>query len=52
MGRQIAVDPFRVEEGYIRLPTTPGLGLELDEEALARNTYKEFPKREIDHYLA
>jgi galactonate dehydratase len=28
-------DPFKVENGYIPLPTAPGLGVELDEEALA-----------------
>ena len=27
--------PFTVEDGYIPLPTGPGLGIELDEEALA-----------------
>lgn len=27
--------PFTVESGYINLPTKPGLGIELDEEALA-----------------
>ncbi len=28
-------DPFVVRDGYIDLPTKPGLGIELDEEALA-----------------
>ena len=28
-------EPFIVEDGYIPLPTAPGLGVELDEEALA-----------------
>ncbi|MBX2819795.1 MAG: galactonate dehydratase [Rhodothermaceae bacterium] len=28
-------NPFQVENGYIPLPTAPGLGVELDEEALA-----------------
>ena len=27
--------PFRVADGYIPIPTGPGLGIELDEEALA-----------------
>ncbi|MEW5978083.1 MAG: galactonate dehydratase [Acidobacteriota bacterium] len=27
--------PFKVREGYVDLPTGPGLGIELDEEALA-----------------
>jgi len=45
IGNKIAVNPLRVENGFIRLPTTPGLGLELNEEALAHYKYKEFPKR-------
>lgn len=28
-------EPFRVREGYLDLPTGPGLGIELDEDALA-----------------
>ena len=28
-------NPFKVENGYIPLPTGPGLGIELDEEAMA-----------------
>ena len=28
-------EPFRHQEGYLPLPTAPGLGIELDEEALA-----------------
>lgn len=35
-GDQIAVNPFKVENGYIKLPVSPGLGLELDEETLSR----------------
>ena len=27
--------PFRVREGYLELPTAPGLGIELDENAMA-----------------
>jgi len=52
MGFDIADPPLRVENGYIQLPTTPGLGIELKEEALDRYQYKEFPKRKIPHYLA
>jgi galactonate dehydratase len=40
-GDQIAVEPLRVEQGAIALPTGPGLGIELDEAALER-----FPVRE------
>ncbi|MBI2871715.1 MAG: mandelate racemase/muconate lactonizing enzyme family protein [Chloroflexi bacterium] len=34
--RDVSVAPFQVENGYIRVPTAPGLGVELKEEALAR----------------
>lgn len=35
LGHGYLKEPFQVEEGYIPLPTKPGLGVELDEEALA-----------------
>lgn len=34
LGEGILREPFAVEEGYIRVPTGPGLGIEVDEEAL------------------
>jgi galactonate dehydratase len=52
MGREVAVEPLRVEDGVIRLPTAPGLGVELKEEALTRHPYQPFPKRGITRYLA
>jgi len=47
LGREIADAPLIAEGGYITLPTTPGLGLDLDEAALARHTYQRFPPRAI-----
>ncbi len=47
MGDEISIKSLKPENGYITLPTGPGLGVELDESALARYPYKEFPKREI-----
>ena len=35
LGDGYLTEPFTVEEGYIPLPTRPGLGVELDEDALA-----------------
>jgi galactonate dehydratase len=35
LGEGYLKDPFEVQDGYIDLPTGPGLGIELDEEALA-----------------
>ncbi len=32
-------EPFVIEKGYIKVPTKPGLGVELDEEALADKLY-------------
>lgn len=32
-------EPFQIIDGYIPLPTKPGLGIELDEEALADKIY-------------
>jgi galactonate dehydratase len=39
-GRSIARTPLVVEGGYIALPTAAGLGLDLDEDALARYPYR------------
>ena len=47
VGNEIAVEPFQVEDGYIALPTAPGLGIELDEAALAQRPYRAFPKRTL-----
>lgn len=47
IGREISVVPFEVESGYIELPSGPGLGIDLDEEALARFPYKEFDARSL-----
>ena len=47
IGHEIAIKPFEVENGYISLPTAPGLGIDLNEEALARYPYQEFPTRPL-----
>ena len=49
-GQDIAVNPFEVVEGYIRVPDAPGLGIELDEEALAKYPYQQFPARSPRQY--
>ena len=36
MANELAIDPLRVENGAIPLPPTPGIGIDLNEEALAR----------------
>ncbi len=47
MGAELTNHPFVVENGYITLPTAPGLGLELDEAALVRHPYRQFPLRKL-----
>jgi L-alanine-DL-glutamate epimerase-like enolase superfamily enzyme len=47
LGKEIARPPMLQEGGYITLPTTPGLGLDLDEDALRAHGYEHFRKRSI-----
>lgn len=47
IGQQIATTPFQVVDSAIALPTAPGLGIDLDEAALARYPYQEFPARRL-----
>jgi galactonate dehydratase len=35
-GAEIAVSPLRVEQGYVTLPSAPGLGVDLREDVMAR----------------
>src|SRR5947209_3844482 len=49
-GDEISIDPLRVENGYIKLPTAPGLGLDLDEAAMARYPYREHAPRGLRQY--
>jgi galactonate dehydratase len=46
IGRQVATQ-LEPQNGYICLPEMPGLGVEIDEEALARYPYRQFDKRGI-----
>jgi galactonate dehydratase len=47
MGREIARVAFEVHDSHIALPTAPGLGIELDEAALARHPLGERRSRHI-----
>lgn len=49
-GDEISQNPIRVENGYIRLPTAPGLGIDLDEAALAKYPGREFAPRGLRQY--
>ncbi len=46
-GNQVQRNPFVAENGYIKVPTGPGLSVDIDENALERFAYQEFPKRAI-----
>lgn len=46
VGDAISMNPFRVEAGHIWLPTTPCLGLEINEGALKDYSFRESPPRE------
>jgi len=45
--RDISSRILEPEGGYIELPTEPGLGVDLDESALARYPYQQFPARPL-----
>jgi galactonate dehydratase len=49
VANEIAKNPFRVENGYIALPEAPGIGIDLDEEALAKYPYRGPAKRTLLH---
>jgi galactonate dehydratase len=44
-GREVATPPFEVLDSHITLPDRPGLGIDLDEAALARSPREPFPRR-------
>lgn len=39
LGKGIFQEPFAVEDGYIGIPDKPGLGFEIDEEAVRESSY-------------
>ena len=48
IGTELSINPIEVDNGYIRLPTEPGLGIELDEEAIACHPYTQPALRSIN----
>jgi galactonate dehydratase len=50
IGEEIARDPIAVEDGSIELPETPGLGIDLDEDALGEYPYRQAPPRHVRTY--
>lgn len=49
VANEIARNPLRVEHGGIALPTAPGIGIDLDEEALAKYPYAGPRRRALLH---
>lgn len=53
-GAAVADEPFTVEDSYITLPEKPGLGIDLDEQALLARPYQQRPLRNLalaaDHF--
>ena len=49
-GNAISANPLKVEGGYIHLPVGPGLGLEINEEALEKYPFQEYPERKFRSY--
>jgi L-alanine-DL-glutamate epimerase-like enolase superfamily enzyme len=47
LGKAIAKPPLLQQDGYVTLPTTPGLGIDLDEDALRAHAYQQFKDRAI-----
>ncbi|HUX86722.1 MAG TPA: enolase C-terminal domain-like protein, partial [Chloroflexota bacterium] len=47
--RDLVDEPMRLKDGYLELPTRPGLGIELNEDALPKYPYRTwhraFPTR-------
>ena len=48
-GRQVARQ-LEIKDGYIPLPEAPGLGVEIDEKAMAEHPYRQFDKRAFRTY--
>ena len=47
VGMEIARQSFKVEDSFITLPDRPGLGIDLDEQALEQRPYRQRPLRDL-----
>jgi galactonate dehydratase len=47
LGEGYLKQPFKVRDGYLDLPTGPGLGIELDEQAMADKIGHDWKNREL-----
>ena len=48
-GDRISPNQLKPKNGYIELPTAPGLGIDVDEEALKKFPGKTYPARNLRH---
>ena len=48
-GETICANQMKPKNGYIELPTAPGLGIEIDEDALKRVPAKPYTLRKLRH---
>jgi galactonate dehydratase len=46
----IALQSIKVDAGWAELPTTPGLGIDIDVKKLRASPYKEYPHRGLRQY--
>ncbi|MGY8991437.1 MAG: mandelate racemase/muconate lactonizing enzyme family protein [Rhodospirillales bacterium] len=47
LGDEVSPNQLKPTNGYIPIPTTPGLGVDVNEEALKRHAGKPFPTRKL-----
>ena len=47
---EIAKSKIKVEAGWAELPSTPGLGIDIDVDKLRQHPYKEYPKKGLRNY--
>ncbi|HXF67184.1 MAG TPA: mandelate racemase/muconate lactonizing enzyme family protein [Burkholderiales bacterium] len=48
-GKRVCPRPLEPKQGYIELPTAPGLGVEIDEAALAQHAGRPYSPRALRH---
>jgi len=46
---EVVMEPLKVEDGYLKLPTKPGLGIELNEEVFEKYPYKPAYRERVYH---
>jgi galactonate dehydratase len=44
---EVIVEPIKFEKGYLQLPTTPGIGVELNEDSFEKYPYEPFDREVI-----